>query len=286
VGQHFESGSSNVILANTVQTVNIGTRFVAVGSTLYHGYHETYVTGVDVSSGACESLDIGGKFAGAGATTGVKCSVGTGIRLDNIHAKGSHSSSLIELTAGPGNVTIGRNIKHEESGGSTFIKWPINHRDLDHYLENDARPVATGFQTQVVSPANTSENNIYTRSFPRALLGEKSAIRFELAGDVVNTNGNKVLRLKLDSTTLATITVTGAEVGGLMVDGQINIHSAVLATGWCRVFVGTAFKGMFYFNSGAVIALSTTDPVFDLTVQLANAGDQVRISSARITVDN
>jgi hypothetical protein len=126
------------------------------------------------------------------------------------------------------------------------------------------------------APTDTSENTLYTFTLPGGSLGTTNAVRITIPGSLGNGgNGNITLRLKLGSTTIASLTQTvnnpqsGSTliVAHIVANGATNAQVGNIADNWVAM-VSPAQSSQI--GSGSATEDSTGNLTVTLTAQWAS----------------
>jgi hypothetical protein len=283
----YIDGAGNTVKGNTVETwatcINIKSE---KGGEYGPNYFETYVTGYLCDSSGAEGVTItGGYYAATGSTVSIKISAGNGYSIRGGSFVGTHSGGApIELTSGPGDVTIYPGIVHDDV---YVVKWPTNHIALGHHLLSDnLYPAEPGWLTATTHTGTTSETTILTYTGVKEHWGIETRIEVQVSGRCTGTAGQKDIRLKLAGTTIATISEAAGATDDWLIKAEIDIQSATVAVGTVLGFQGAAVELFDYLQGGVTIALSTTNPTITVTGQLGNSADSIVVQQWKVQVIN
>lgn len=283
----FIDGTGNTITGNTVETWATCINGRALKGGLVSGnYFETYVTGILFDASGAEGVDIRGNyFAATGTTVSIKISAGTGFSIGPNSYVGTHSGGApIELTSGPADVYISPGQVHDDS---YIVVWPTNHLALgQHLLSDNLYPAEVGYLAALTHTGTTSETTVKTYTGVRQHWGVGTHVHVTASGTITGVAGQKDVRLKLDGTTIATITEAAGATDDWLIEAKIDILSATVAVGSVLGFQGAAVELFDALNAGVTIALGSSHPAITLTGQLGNSGDSIVLRQWKVQVVN
>lgn len=283
-GIYMESGSQNQVTGNTIETWNICVQIVGMRACVFYNYMETYEYGYQFITGLSYDMRIGGHFAATGATVSIYCDTISGIAIEDIHCEGTHSvGAPIQTTTTAGPVWIYPNITHDDD---FVVDWPFNHIDLgQHLLSDNFYPASAGYISQIAHTGTVAETTLLTYTGVRQHWGLGTRIYVEAAGQCVNTNGTKDIRLKVAGTTISQVSELAAATDDWKIKAVLEIANATTGFGSVEKSQASAYN-FDYLNGGYTLALTTTDPVITLTAQLGNTNDTIRVNSWFVQVMN
>lgn len=128
--------------------------------------------------------------------------------------------------------------------------------------------------TQVVAPANTNENTLFSFTVPANSMGPNGVLKVSYITSCTNSANSKSVKVKLGGTTFQTSTVTA--VTGVAIMTSIRNRNATNSQMAANSAVGDA-SGSVGLNTGSID--TTQDQILSITGTKASAADALALES-------